>query len=313
MIADPQPVRRTNEIEEVTNRLFIHPMSAALVRPLARWGVRPNAVSVAGMVFGALAGLAYFHYEAWPYALAGFAFMVGWHVLDGADGQLARMTGQTSELGKILDGVCDHVAFAFVYVALAAAASAALGSWVWGMAVLAGVSHLVQASAYEFQRQSYDFWVHAKASARLDTPEEARRAVEGRRGLARAFGLFYVAYLRLQHRLAGVDAGLTAALSEALERADDSAERRAVRETYRAAHLDVVRRWALLSSNYRTLAIFVAALLGNPVYFFLFEILGLNAVFVGLRAMQAGRNRVLRTWLVGGRRPAAQPMLSNPV
>lgn len=313
MIADPQPVRRTNEIEEVTNRLFIHPMSAALVRPLARWGVRPNTVSVAGMVFGALAAAAYYHYDAWPFALAGFVFMIGWHVMDGADGQLARMTGQTSEIGKILDGLCDHGTFALVYLALAVAAAAELGPWVWGMAVLAGASHLVQASAYEFQRQSYDFWVHAKASARPDTPEEARRSIGQKRGLARAFGLLYVAYLRLQHGLAGVDADLTAVLSEAHDRADGPAERLAFHETYRAAHLDAVRRWALLSSNYRTLAIFVAALLGNPVFFFLFEVLVLNAVFVGLRAMQASRNRMLRAWLVGERRPEAQPMLSNPV
>ena len=313
MIVDQQPVRRTSEIEEVTNRLFIHPMSAALVRPLARWGVRPNTVSVAGMVFGALAAAAYTHYEAWPYALAGFVFMIGWHVMDGADGQLARMTGQTSEIGKILDGLCDHGTFALVYLALAAAAAAELGPWVWAAAVLAGASHFVQASAYEFQRQSYDFWVHAKASARPNTPEEARRSLAKKRGLWRAGGLSYVAYLRLQRGLAGVDADLTAMLSEALSRADGPAERRAVREAYRTAHLDGVRRWALLSSNYRTLAIFAAALLGNPVYFFLFEILGLNAVFAGLRAMQASRNRMLRAWLVGERRPAAQPMLSNPV
>lgn len=311
MIVEQQQVRRTGEIEEVTNRLLIHPVSAALVRPLARWGVSPNSVSVAGMVFGALAAMAYFHYESWPYALAGFVFMLGWHVMDGADGQLARLTGQTSELGKILDGLCDHVAFAFVYVALSVAAAAELGAWVWGFAVLAGISHLVQASAYEFQRQSYDFWVHAKASAKLDTPEAVRASLDEKTGAARLFGLCYVAYLRLQHALAGVDADLTAALSDSLDRAGSPAERLAVRETYRAAHLDVVRRWSLLSSNYRTLAIFVAALLGNPVYFFLFEIVVLNAVFVGLRTMQTSRNRMLRTWLVGERR--AQPMLSNPV
>lgn len=311
MTPEQSQVKRTSEIEEVTNRLLIHPVSAALVRPLARWGVSPNAVSILGMVFGGLAALAYYQYEAWPYALAGFIFMLGWHVMDGADGQLARLTGQTSEVGKILDGLCDHGTFALVYLALTVAAAAELGSWVWGFAVLAGLSHLVQASAYEFQRQSYDFWVHAKASAKLDTPEAARASLDAKTGAARVFGLCYVIYLRLQHALAGVDADLWAALAESIDRAGDPAERRAVRETYRAAHLDVVRRWSLLSSNYRTLAIFVAALLGNPAYFFLFEIVVLNAVFVGLRTMQASRNRMLRTWLIGERR--AQPMLSNPV
>ena len=311
-VQEPQ-VRRTSEIEEVTNRYLIHPMSEALVRPLARWGVRPNTVSVLGMCFGGLAAVAYYNYGSWPYAVAGFLFMVGWHVLDGADGQLARLTGQTSELGKILDGLCDHLAFALVYVSLTLAASSVLGGWVWIAAVLAGLSHLAQASAYEFRRQSYDFWGHAKESARLDTPEAARRALAGKRGAARLFGHLYVAYLRLQHWMAGTDGDLAEAMDRALRQADGPDERAEIRAAYRAAHVDIVRRWGLLSSNYRTIAIFVAALLGSPLYFFLFETVVLNAVFGGLRTMQASQNLSLRTWLVEAGPAAPQPVLSNPV
>ena len=83
---------------------------------------------------------------------------------------------------------------------------------------------------------------------------------------------------------------LPAQLALFRKRSDDQArgEREAeVRAAYRAVNLDAVRRWSLLCSNYRTIAIFVAALLGSPLYFFLFEIVGLNAAFAGLSAMQA--------------------------
>jgi len=311
-VQEPQ-VRRTSEIEEITNRYLIHPMSEALVRPLARWGVRPNTVSVLGMCFGGLAAVAYYHYAHWPYAVAGFLFMIGWHVLDGADGQLARLTGQTSELGKILDGLCDHLAFALVYVSLTLAAASVLGGWVWIAAVLAGLSHLAQASSYEFRRQSYDFWGHAKETARLDTPEAARRTLAGKQGVARIFGHLYVTYLRLQHWMAGTDSDLAEAMDSALRQADGPDERAEIRAAYRAAHVDIVRRWGLLSSNYRTIAIFVAALLGSPLYFFLFETVVLNAVFGGLRAMQASQNQMLRDWLAEGDLAATQPMVANPV
>jgi hypothetical protein len=223
------------------------------------------------------------------------------------------LTGQTSELGKILDGLCDHLAFALVYVSLTLAASSVLGGWVWIAAVLAGLSHLAQASAYEFRRQSYDFWGHAKESARLDTPEAARRALAGKRRAARLFGHLYVAYLRLQHWMAGTDGDLAEAMDRALRQADGPDERAEIRAAYRAAHVDIVRRWGLLSSNYRTIAIFVAALLGSPLYFFLFETVVLNAVFGGLRTMQASQNLSLRTWLVEAGPAAPQPVLSNPV
>jgi phosphatidylglycerophosphate synthase len=306
-------VRRTSEIEEVTNRYLIHPMSEALVRPLARWGVRPNTVSVLGMCFGGLAAVAYYHYADWPYAVAGFLFMVGWHVLDGADGQLARLTGQTSEVGKILDGLCDHLSFALVYLSLTLAAASVLGWWIWIAAVLAGLSHLAQASAYEFRRQSYDFWGHGKETARLDTPEAARRALAGKRGAARLFGHLYITYLRLQHWMAGTDGDLAEAMDRALRRAAGPDERAEIRSVYRAAHVEIVRRWGLLSSNYRTVAIFVAALLGSPLYFFLFETVVLNAVFGGLRVVQADQNQSLRAWLAEAGKPEPQPVLSDPV
>ena len=312
-MAERLQVKRTSEIEETTNVYVVHPISAALVPLFARWGVRPNAVSVMGMVFGGLAAVAYYQYALWPYALAGFLFMIGWHVMDGADGQLARLTGQTSEIGKVLDGLCDHVAFTLVYVSLTFVAASELGWWVWLVAVAAGLSHLVQASAYEFQRQAYDFWVHAKESARIERPEAFRRGLDGKQGAARLFGKLYLSYLRIQYRIAGIDAALIGEMDRALH---EGGEREAeVRAAYRATNLDAVRRWSLLCSNYRTIAIFVAALLGSPLYFFLFEIVGLNAAFAGLSMMQARRNRTLHDWL--GQTEAVPssyaPMVSNPV
>lgn len=312
MVERPQ-VKRTSEIEEATNVYVVHPISAALVPLFARWGVSPNAVSVMGMAFGGLAAVAYSQYYLWPFALAGFLFMVGWHVMDGADGQLARLTGQTSEIGKVLDGLCDHVAFTLVYLSLTFVAASELGWWVWLVAVAAGLSHLVQASAYEFQRQAYDFWGHAKQSARIERPEAVQHGLRGKAGAPLLFGKLYLAYLRVQYRIAGIDAALIGEMERAL---GESGEREAeVRAAYRATNLDAVRRWSLLCSNYRTIAIFVAALLGSPLYFFLFEIVGLNAAFVGLSAMQARRNRVLRDWLDETEPSLSipQPMLSNPV
>jgi len=287
-------IKRTREIEEVTNRYVIHPISRALVTHFARWDVRPNTVSVIGMGLGAAAAVAYYHYAQWPMALLGFLLMIGWHIMDGADGQLARLTGQMSEVGKILDGLCDHVTFVLVYASLAMAAAQAEGLWIWGPTVLAGVSHVMQASTYEFQRQAYDFWARGKESARIITPEAYREALQGKDGWTRFFEKLYLLYLKIQHRMAHADEALMASLTTALQTADDE---RQIRDAYRSIHLDSVRRWSLLSSNYRTMAIFAACLAGDPLYFFLFEIVVLNAIFVLLRRMQQKRNQQIRHWL----------------
>ncbi len=120
VVETSEPVRRMSEIEEPTNLYVIHPLSSALTAIFARLGITPNMVSMGGMLFGILAGFAYYQYRDVRWAIAGFALMIAWHVMDGADGQLARLTNAQSELGKILDGICDYVTFIDVYVALAA-------------------------------------------------------------------------------------------------------------------------------------------------------------------------------------------------
>src|SRR5580692_13172531 len=86
------PIRRTTEIEEITNLYFIHPLASRLVPLFARLRVTPNAVSILGMLFGILSAFANYRYWNLGSAITGFALMIAWHVMDGADGQLARFT-----------------------------------------------------------------------------------------------------------------------------------------------------------------------------------------------------------------------------
>lgn len=294
---------RTREIEEVTNRYLIHPLSRWCVTHFARWHVRPNAVSLAGMLFGAAAAVAYFHYPSRVMTVAGFLLMLGWHVMDGADGQLARMTGQTSEVGKVLDGLCDHLTFTLVYLSLALALTPSMGAPIWLLAVLAGASHLVQASAYEFQRQSYDYWVHDRATARMVPPETFRASIREKRGLAAAFARLQGWYMAVQYRFAVYDEALFRRLGAATI---DPADAARVRDAYRSIHAVGVRRWALLSSNYRTLALFVACLAGQPAYYFVFEIVVLNVALALLSHMQRKNAAALHAWLAAhASKPAA--------
>jgi hypothetical protein len=55
---EPEPIRRTAEIEEITNRNFTHPMASRLVRLFARMRITPNVLSIAGMLLGIFAGFA---------------------------------------------------------------------------------------------------------------------------------------------------------------------------------------------------------------------------------------------------------------
>lgn len=274
------PVRRTYEIEDPTNLYFIHPISARLVPVFAKVGITPNAVSLIGMGGGLLAGLAYSHYSATWCAVLGFLLMLCWHVMDGADGQLARLTKSYSELGKVLDGICDYVTFTAVYVGLALAMSARLGGWVWWVVVLSGIAHALQSAIYEMQRQDYNFIGLGRQSAALPQMEAKPKNLAG---------YLHHVYARIQLWGAGGAVEFRRDFFNIL--AANPAQDARLRASYRHAFAPMVRRWGVLGANYRTLGLFIAALIHLPILYFFFELVGFSAILLMLLAAQRRRYR----------------------
>lgn len=279
-----EPVKRTVEIEEWSNRVFIHPISGRLAQLCARLRLTPNAVSLTGMLLGVLAGVAYYHFRQPWWAVIGFLLMIGWHIMDGADGQLARLTGQQSQSGKIIDGICDYVTFIAVYVALGLALQQRHGHWIWLLIITAGVFHAVQAAAYEVQRQDYNYWGLGRASAALPALDDPALYVTDGGTLKRLAALLYRLYVRVQHACIGMPSALRARLRALL--AGDDARRVLARQQYRALFAPAVRRWSVLSANYRTLGLFIAAVLQIPLAYFVFEIIGFSICLLALSRSQ---------------------------
>jgi phosphatidylglycerophosphate synthase len=259
----PPGVRRTSEIEEPSNLYLIHPVAARLVTVFAATGVTPNMVSLTGMGCGIAAGFAYFHVQDTRFVVAGFLLMLSWHVLDGADGQLARLTRNFSEFGRTLDGICDYVTFIAVYVGLALGLG---GGPAWPLILTAGLCHAVQSAAYEAQRQAYGVWGEGR-------PEPGPLAGSVGRVYAWVQALLRPVPLDVERRLS------------ALRGIPDFQAR------YRAVFAPSIRRWSVLSANYRTFGIFVCTLAGAPRFYFWFEILGFSAILAILLLLQRARYR----------------------
>ena len=284
-------MRRLAEIEDPTNLWVIHPVSNRLTPVLAALGVPANAVSLAGMACGALAGVAYYHVRDPRFVAAGFALMVAWHVLDGVDGQLARLTNTQSPSGKVLDGMCDYVTFAAVYAGLGAALAQRHGGWVWAVVALSGLCHAVQSAIYETQRQDYLFWGWGRASAALDGPGAAGPHPGAATGLGRVAAGLHLLYARVQALAGGVTPAARSRLAAILEAEPERVA--AIRLLYRTMFAAPVRRWSVLSANTRTLGLFAFALAGVPLGYFCAEIVGLGAVLLVLLSRQDARYRAL--------------------
>jgi hypothetical protein len=265
---------RAPELHDPLNRYFYHPLARRLARLLVPTGISPNAVSVAGALLVWAAAWVYAN-MAWPIgALLGFGFHMAWHVFDGADGDLARLTGKASPTGELVDGVCDYCAQTMLYFVLAAILDDWIGGWAWVLAVAAGMSHIVQTNHAETQRRSYLWWAYGVPWLK-HAQEAGDEVFRERNWFSSTFAWMARDYLKLAYWMAPWSARLDTLVDEA---AGDDARAVRIRRLVRRASRRSLIYEKLVGPNPRTIMLGASMLAGSPLWYFIGEAILLNLI-----------------------------------
>lgn len=117
--------------------------------------ITPTHISLISLFIGVAGGMMlYFQDKTLIVLLGGFLIVLA-GVLDSADGQLARMTGQSSDLGRAIDGVIDNLVFMSCYIAGSAYFFPIYGWWIVILTIISGIAHSYKAALYEFYKAEY--------------------------------------------------------------------------------------------------------------------------------------------------------------
>lgn len=150
---------KPSDVEEPIDFHWHRPLAGLLVQTIQDWPVTPNQVTLASgaasLVAGLLIGLGGFYGPG--LAVAGGVMLLVSIVLDCADGQLARIRGVSSPIGRVLDGFVDIVApfsvmngFAVYLLRLGYPHAA-----VWPIGLVTSLSLVWHAGAYDVQKNIY--------------------------------------------------------------------------------------------------------------------------------------------------------------
>ena len=144
------------EVEEPVDVWIHRPLAYLLVRILLPTSVSPNVVTIGSIALGLSALTAMLVTFPGHMPLAGLCVFLS-AIADCADGQLARMRGTSSMLGRMLDGAADFVVSIAVvgggaYVVLRDHA----GTW-WGFALM-GLAVALTGVTGSFHTASYDHY-----------------------------------------------------------------------------------------------------------------------------------------------------------
>jgi hypothetical protein len=300
-----QQTLKSTETEDWLDYHVVRPLCYYCARFFALFHIHPNAVTILSMIIGAGSCVLYargsWYYEGRAGLLANllaiFLLMVA-DILDCTDGQLARMTGQKSRLGRILDGMAGFVWFLPIYLAMIyrfyiyhdlefsffgipdteqniLIATAVV--FVLGVASgVVGISGQQRLADYYIQVHLY--FLKGEKDSELDNSIRQQELYDQMpwKGnfVEKAFQYSYVGYTQKQEQATPQFQRLMNLLRQRYGTADRIPE--TLRQEFRAQSLPLMFWNGLLTFNFRSFWLFLFCLIDLPAVYFLFELLAMG-------------------------------------
>ena len=299
---------KSAETEDWLDLHVIRPFCYYCAVFFAKFDVHPNTVTILSMFIGAASAIFFgcgsFYYGGMAGLacnVVGIVLLMMADVLDCTDGQLARMTGKKSRIGRILDGVAGFAWFVPIYAvivwrfylhhdlefcwlgienteqnALIATAVVAVLGAISGFAGMAGQQRLA-----DYYIQVHLFFLKGEKGSELDNSVRQQEIYDQMPADApfyeRLFQRSYVDYTRKQEQVTPQFQRLMARLREKYGSTDNLPAE--VREDFRRRSLPVIFWNGLLTFNFRESWLFLFCLLDVPVMHFVFEIVVMGMLY----------------------------------
>ena len=268
------------DTEETIDLLFYRPIGYGWALLCRKLGIVPNAVTIVSIFIG-IAGGVLLGYADLTYNVVGMALIVLANSLDSADGQLARMTGNFSRIGRILDGFCGDLWFITIYISLCIKMMhQGWGAYVFVLAAVAGIFHARQASMADYYRNFHLYMIKGKNGSELDESSKLKELDQAlpwkHKFWKKAMSFFYIRYTRGQERVSPSMQALRLLMKQ--QYGDDIPDW--LRTQFRQQSKPLMKYTNILSFNTRIIVLFISVWADLPWIYFVFELTVLNLLLI---------------------------------
>ncbi len=299
---------KSSETEDWLDLHFVRPFCYYWALLFARFDIHPNTVTILSMFIGAgsaiffgCASYYYAGYQGLMFNIVAILMLCLADIFDCTDGQLARMTGKKSRLGRILDGVAGFTWFVPIYHAMvyrfylhhdlefqwlgiedtpenvwiATGIAYALGV-VSGFVGIAGQQRLA-----DYYIQIHLFFLKGEKGSELDNSTKQQEIYDNMTAdtpyVERAFQKSYIDYTKKQEAATPQFQRLMKRLREKFGSTGNIPQE--VRDEFRRHSLPVIKWNGLLTFNFRSAWLFLFCLIDIPVVYFVWEIVGMGLLY----------------------------------
>ena len=277
-----QDTLKSQDTEEWIDLIFYRPIGYWWALFFKKINVTPNTVTIISIILGVASGVMFYFENLWI-NIMGMALLVWANSYDSADGQLARMTGNYSRIGRILDGVAGDFWFISIYAAICMRLTPEWDYQIWILGVITGYFHTKQAAMADYIRNFHLLFVKGKKGSEHDDSEKLRKQTERltwkNNFIEKLFMVFYIPYTKEQEKWTPQLQAFRRTLANEFGDDDPPTD---FREQFRQASKPMMKYTNILSFNTRIIVLFACIFANIPWLYFIFEITIMNFLLIYL-------------------------------
>lgn len=271
------------DTEEWLDIHFTRPVGLMWAKFFNRFGIHPNVVTVLSIILGVVAAVMFYYTDVW-HTITGIVLLMWANFYDSADGQLARMTGKKTRLGRVLDGFSGDVWFFSIYLFICLRLTPEWGIGIWLLAAFSGfICHAKQCQLADYYRNIHLYFLKGADGSELENSHKLKDEFEALPWnghlVWKIFLYFYRSYTLSQEHM-----------TPAFQRFKNACDERfrgnlpkQLREKFRTGSRPLMPYANILTFNTRAIVLYVVLLLGVPWLYFVFEITVMNILFFYMR------------------------------
>ncbi len=256
-------------------------------------GIHPNLITIVSIFLGIAAGICFISTEL-RWNILGIFLLLWANLYDSTDGQLARLTGQKTRWGRILDGFAGDVWFFFIYLAIAVretfqpipfAPEYQWGVTIWILCSFSGFwIHGSQCQLADYYRNIHLYFIKEENGNEFHNSDTQRKLYDETPWKGNFFWkifLFaYVGYTANQERMSPMFQKFIKAVNKKYPDSIPSE----LREKFRKGSLPLMKYTNAITFNSRAIFLWFTMLTGELWMYILFEIIILGVIFLYMRS-----------------------------
>ncbi|MDD4972734.1 MAG: CDP-alcohol phosphatidyltransferase family protein [Bacteriovorax sp.] len=287
---------KSPDTEEKLDLILYRPFGYLIAKIANAFAMTPTMLSITGLYIGLLASYYYLRpLNNQALFFAGF-FLILSGVFDSADGQLARISNQSTKIGLVLDGICDSIVTIGIYAACSWPLVVSYGSYFAIIVCLALYLHSCQCAILDFYHREYLYFGYGKTENDMywnPGINDGIRNIENSSGLEKFMNQLRLTWIKKQQFLTSRTDSQRQAMRAYLLNSSLSSKEEFM-TLYKDNNLWLLPFWRLVGVNAHTILIIIFMFMHRfDIYLITFDLIIFNLIILTVGFMQKNADQKL--------------------